>query len=169
MAERAEDTMTLLNRRYRPALMVFFMRRIHNPVEAEDLTQDVLAKLIELPEDQMRHPEAYIFRAAANLLNDRRRRLQVREAYRADAIRRAEMPVDYVDPLRLLEARERLGLVSRALAGLSQRRRDILLLFRIERMPKRDIANAYGISISAVDKHIIKAIAHITRHLEGDE
>lgn len=168
MTERAEDAMTLLNRRYRPALMAFFVRRIRNPVEAEDLTQDVLARLIDLPDDQMNHPEAYIFRTAANLLSDRQRRLQVREAWRADVIGRAEAPVDYVDPLRLLEARERLGLVSRALAELSQRRREILLLFRLERMPKRDIATSFGISVSAVDKHINKAVAHLTRRLEDD-
>jgi RNA polymerase sigma factor (sigma-70 family) len=169
MAERAEDAMAMLSRRFRPALMAFFVRRIRNPIEAEDLTQDVLAKLIELPEEQMRHPEAYIFRTAANLLNDRYRRLQVREAYRADVIRQAEEPADYIDPLRLLEARERLGLVGRALSGLSQRSREVLLLVRVERMPKRDIANTFGISISAVDKHLIRALAHITRCLEDQE
>ena len=161
--------MATLSRRFRPALMAFFVRRIKNAAEAEDLTQEILAKLIELPEDQMRHPEGYIFRAASNLLNDRHRRLRVREAYRSEAARKTEASIDFIDPLRLLEARERLSLVSRALSELSQRRREILLLFRVERMPKRDIANAYGISVSAVDKHIVRALAHVTSRLEEDE
>ena len=65
--------------------------------------------------------------------------------------------------------REALGLVSRALAGLSQRSREILLLFRLERMRKRDIADSFGISVSAVDKHLIKATAHLTRCLEDED
>lgn len=169
MAERAEDPMTMLSRRFRPALMAFFVRRIHNPVEAEDLTQEVLARLIDLPDDQMRHPEAYIFRTAANLLGDRHRRLRVREAYQDDVLGRNEVPADYLDPERMFEARQRLGLVSTALAELPQRCREILLLCRIERMPKRDIANSYGISVSGVDKHLSRALAHLTRRLEDDE
>jgi DNA-directed RNA polymerase specialized sigma24 family protein len=49
------------------------------------------------------------------------------------------------------------------LAELSQRTRDIFLLSRIELVPNRDIAVRHGISISAVEKHVIKAIAHISR------
>ena len=168
MAESAEDLMVTLSRRYRPALMAFFVRRIRNPIEAEDLTQDVLAKLIQLPEDQMRHPEAYIFKAASNLLRDRYRRTQVRDAYRTAVAQRDEPAADFIDPLRLLEARERLGLVSDALAELPQRSREILLLFRLERMKKRDIADSFGISVSAVDKHLIRAVAHLTRRLEAE-
>lgn len=169
MAERAEDPMTMMSRRFRPALMAFFVRRIHNPVEAEDLTQEVLARLIDLPDEQMRHPEAYIFRTAANLLGDRHRRLRVREAYQDDVLGQNEVPADYLDPERMFEARQRLGLVSTALAELPQRCREILILCRIERMPKRDIANSYGISVSGVDKYLFRALAHLTRRLEEDE
>jgi len=168
MPQPAEDMMTALSRRYRPALMAFFVRRIRNPIEAEDLTQDVLMRLAQLPENQMRQPEAYIFSTAANLLRDRHRRARVREAWALDAAQRDERLVDYIDPLRLIEARERLGLVSRALSELSQRSRDILLLFRLERMKKREIADSFGISVSAVDKHIIRALAHLTRRLEDE-
>jgi RNA polymerase sigma-70 factor (ECF subfamily) len=166
MAERANDAIVLLGRRYRPALMAFFVRRIQNPAEAEDLTQEVLVRLMEMSSDEVKSPDAYIFRIAANLLRDRYRRSQVREAWRTDAAQREEGAADYVDPLRLLEGREAVGLVSKALGELSQRTRDILLLFRLERMRKREIADSFGISVSAVDKHIIKATAHLTKRLE---
>lgn len=168
MAEPAEDGMMMLSRRYRPALMAFFVRRIHNPAEAEDLTQEVLMRLVEVPTEQVQTPDAYIFRIAANLLRDRHRRLQVREAWRSDTIHQHDRAADYVDPLRLLEGQEALGLVSTALAELSQRSREILLLFRLERMRKRDIADSFGISVSAVDKHIVKATAYLTRRLEDE-
>ena len=169
MGERAERDIVTLGRRYRPALIAFFVRRIRNPSEAEDLTQEVLMRLVELSDDEVGKPDAYIFRIASNLLRDRHRRLTVREAWRADYSYRERATADYVDPLRLLEGREAVGRVSDALAELSQRTREIFLLFRLERMRKREIADSYGISISAVDKHVVKATAFLTRRLEEDE
>lgn len=169
MAEHAQEDLVMLGRRYRPALMAFFVRRIRNPAEAEDLTQEVLVRLMELSGEAVANPDAYIFRIAANLVRDRHRRLQVRDAWRADVTHRDEGAADYIDPLRLLEGREAVGRVSNALAEMSQRSREILLLFRLERMRKREIADSYGISVSAVDKHLVKATAFLTRRLEeGD-
>lgn len=168
MAEPATDLLVTLGQRYRPALMAFFIRRIRNPAEAEDLTQEVLVKLMELSDDAVKTPDAYIFRIASNLVRDRYRRLQVRDSWRSDVVLREEGSVDYVDPLRVLEARESVGKVAKALLELSQRSREILLLFRLERMRKREIADSFGISVSAVDKHIIKATAHLTKRLEDE-
>lgn len=169
MAEHAQEDLVMLGRRYRPALMAFFVRRIRNPAEAEDLTQEVLVRLMEMSGDAVANPDAYIFRIAANLVRDRHRRLQVRDAWRADVTHRDEGAADYIDPLRLLEGREAVGRVSTALAEMSQRSREILLLFRLERMRKREIADSYGISVSAVDKHLVKATAFLTRRLEEGE
>jgi RNA polymerase sigma factor (sigma-70 family) len=166
MAESVHEDIVTLGRRYRPALMAFFVRRIRNPAEAEDMTQEVLIKLMELSGDTVASPSAYIFRIASNLVRDRHRRLQVRDAWRADVAHREEATADYIDPLRLLEGRETIGQVSRAIAELSQRSREILLLFRLERMRKREIADCFGISVSAVDKHLIKATALLTKRLE---
>ena len=43
----AEAVANALSRRFRPALMAFFLRRIRNHSEAEDLTQDVLMRVSE--------------------------------------------------------------------------------------------------------------------------
>ena len=40
--------------------------------------------------------------------------------------------------------------------------------FRVERMRKRDIAEIFGISVSAVDKHLIRATAHLVKCLEDE-
>src|SRR5262245_7121532 len=85
MPELRPDPMSDLDRfdrRYRPALMSFFLRRLHNPVEAEDLTQEVLARLAT-GGSAMQNADAYVFQAAANLLRDRMRREQVRGDYKA--------------------------------------------------------------------------------------
>ena len=39
--------------------------------------------------------------------------------------------------------------------------REIFVLFKLENMPQQDIANAFGISRSAVEKHVMKAMLHL--------
>lgn len=168
MRDRAEQSIVMLGRRYRPALMAFFVRRIGSPAEAEDLTQEVLARLMEVADDAVANPDAYIFRIAGNLIRDRHRRLQVRDAWRVDVAYRQEGLADYVDPLRVMEGREAVGRVASILGELPQRSREILLLFRLERMRKREIAENYGISVSAVEKHLVRATAFLVRRLEDE-
>src|SRR3546814_5192635 len=71
-----------LNQRFRPALMSFFLRRIHNFAEAEDLTQDVIVRISERAATiDAARPTAYVFQTAANLLSDHRRRSTSLKSY----------------------------------------------------------------------------------------
>lgn len=167
-AERTDPRHELGQSRYRPALIAYFLRRIRHPADAEDLTQEVLTRVLEMGEGQVERSDSYIFTVASNLLKDRFRRQQVRDAWRSEA--QAVGPhADVIDPMRLLEARETLGVVARAVEELPLRTREILLLFRLEHMRKRDIAEKYGVSVSAVDKHLIRATAYVARRLEEGE
>jgi RNA polymerase sigma factor (sigma-70 family) len=169
MAERAEAAIVTLGRRHRPALLAFFIRHVRNPVEAEDLTQEVLLRLVRLSSEDVTDPDAYIFRIASNLVRDRHRRLQVREAWRTDVIHRDEGAADYFDPLRVLEGHKAVERVVAIISEMPERTRDVLLLFRVDRIRKKEIAETFGISVSAVDKHLIRATAFLAKHLEQDE
>lgn len=58
--------------RYRPPLMAFFHRRTGVGVEAEDLAQEVLARVLRRGDlDRVEKPDAFIFITARNLLRDR--------------------------------------------------------------------------------------------------
>ena len=70
-----------LCRRFRPALLAYFLRRLANPAEAEDLAHEVFLRLVGVPLEQLRSADAYIFHVAANLLRDRARRWKVRNDY----------------------------------------------------------------------------------------
>lgn len=167
MQPLSEDPLTPLSRRFRPALLAFFLRRIGNHSEAEDLTQDVFTRLIAMPRDRMDNPDAYIFQIAANLLRDRYRRDKVRKDYQWGVATSEGVGVETLDPDRVLAGREALGQVSQVLRDLPERTRTIFILYRIESVKKRDIADGFGISISAVDKHLMKAMALLTARL-GD-
>jgi RNA polymerase sigma factor (sigma-70 family) len=161
MQAAAEGDLVQLNRRFRPALMSFFLRRLSNHAEAEDLTQEVFARLVNLSPGELTQADAYIFQIAANLLRDRGRREKVRDAYRFGVLASEGVGVEPIDPERVLAGRQSLGQIAAALREAPERTRSIFILYRVEQMKKRDIAETYGISTSAVDKHLMKAMSHL--------
>jgi RNA polymerase sigma factor (sigma-70 family) len=158
-----------LDARFRVPLMSFFLRRIKNRAEAEDLTQEVFVRLISnAGPDRIKCAEAFVFRVAANLLIDRSRS-------RTRHLRCGFVPVksdrvgqlkgDLIEdrePERVLVGRESLTEVLRLLDDLGERTRDIFVLFRLENVKQRDIAVLYGIGQSTVEKHVMKAALHIS-------
>jgi RNA polymerase sigma factor (sigma-70 family) len=162
---------TELDARFRAALFAYFMRRVRDRSEAEDLTQEVFVRLARQSE-QPEAVQAYIFVTAANLLKDRaRQRLTHRaQAHRslddiaADANSSPGLVEDR-DPERVLAGKDTLREFVGALEALGERTRDIFILSRIEHMHQRDIAKLFGISVSAVEKHVMKALNHLGARL----
>ena len=161
-----------LDARYRAPLMAFFLRRLSDRAEAEDLVQEVFVRMLARGgAEEIRSADAFVFAIAGNLLRDRARLQATRSASAHDPLDpAADSPddnlVEHSTPDRVLLGRERLALVSRALAELAPRTRNIFVLYRMENMRRRDIAMLYGITVSAVEKHIAKALEHVMRRLE---
>jgi RNA polymerase sigma factor (sigma-70 family) len=157
-----------LNRRFRPALMAFFLRRLGNHAEAEDMIQEVFIRLATKESAQVQSPDAYIFRTAVNLLRDRSRREKVRVLHRSEALAADDVGVDYLDPMRVVSGQESLEGLTAALRDLPQITRDIFVLYRLENVDKREIAQAFSISLSTLERHLARAMAHITLRVRGD-
>jgi len=159
-----------LCRRFRPALVAYFLRRIHNPAEAEDLAHDVFLRVAGIPLEQLRSADAYIFQVAANLLKDRARRSKVRADYAATevAVDEAEgFAKSSLDPERIEAARRSLTALVARLRELPERTREIFILYRIENVSRTDIAKAYGLSMSTVEKEVARATAYLMLHGEN--
>jgi RNA polymerase sigma-70 factor (ECF subfamily) len=167
MRTRETDEIAGFYRQYRPALIAFFVRRVHNQSEAEDLTQEVFTRIASGTPDGMRQADAYIFQVAANLLRDRARREQVRVDYAAGARLVEGNGIDMLDPWRVAAGREQLALLTAGLGELPERTRRIFLLFRYEQIDQRTIAESFGISVSAVEKHIYRAMAKLVEKAGG--
>lgn len=167
-ANAPSDELLLLSGRLRPALIAFFQRRLGDPSHAEDLVQDLFCRLASGPPHVVDNPEGYIFRIAANLVNDHFRRNSVRARYHMleDADHHAD--IDRLDAARLLEARESVGRVAQVLGMLPERTRHIFILYRLEGMQRKAIAEAFGISVSAVEKHIATAMRTLLRDAGDD-
>ncbi|WP_223115539.1 RNA polymerase sigma factor [Luteimonas suaedae] len=163
-----ENELSRLSRHYRPALMAYFLRRAASHAEAEDLTQEVFVRLATIDLGQLKSRDGYVFHVAANLLRDRGRRNKVRADHRARVSLEDEAGIDTLDPARFSADRESLALVERGLRELPERTRTIFVLYRLENVDKRAIAEAFGISGSAVDKHLFRAMAHLMDRLGKD-
>lgn len=165
--ERDKD-LGQLNRRFRPALMSFFLRRLRNHAEAEDLTQEVFIRLARSGAE-IETAQAYIFQTAANLLRDRARAETTRAEYRRGLGAIEQTNVELLDPDRILLGREKLAALAAGLRELPERTRGVFILYRLENMTRVDIAASFGISVSAVEKHLSRAMAQLTRKLEADQ
>jgi RNA polymerase sigma factor (sigma-70 family) len=146
---------------HRAALLRYFVARRVPPDEAEDILQDLVVKLASHASGPIAEPRAYLYRMAENLLLDRIRsegRRRGREhawvAARAGATLDAD---DRPSPEQAMIARERLALVSAALAELPERTLFVFRRYRIDGIPQRQIASELAISLSAVEKHLQKA------------
>ena len=134
------------------------MRRIYDHAEAEDLTHEVLLRVTERSDtlDESR-PDGYIFQIATNLLRDRARRARVRTSYQLGLGASEAARVEELNPERVLQARQSLASVVGALKALPERTRTIFILFRLENMKHREIADMLGISIRTVEQHVSRA------------
>jgi RNA polymerase sigma-70 factor (ECF subfamily) len=173
--KNAEEKAAELARNFRVPLLAYFSKRVQSRIEAEDLTQEVFVRLLRHPDrHQGETIEAYVFTIAANLLKDRMKSVsavQERLSYNVDLQAEAgHFPAALIedrDPERVLLGRETVEDVLGALAELGERTRDVFILARLEHLQHKEIAEMFGVSVSSVEKMIMKAMAHIgARFLE---
>ena len=160
-AAEIETLRATLSSRYRAPLMAFFNRRTGNFEEAEDLAHEVLLRVLQRPDlSTLDQPDGFIFATARNILKDRSREAEVRARYQDD-LHLVEEHGEGLSPERVIQGRQELQRAMAALGQLTEKTRDMFILKRLEGMKYGEIAQLYGVSVSAVEKHIIKAIAHI--------
>lgn len=169
-ARARERLLADLDRRFRRPLLAYFGRRVGNPAEAQDLTQDVFERVLKSLESRpILNAEALIFRIAINLLRNRAR--QLRRHGTEESLSDGSME-EFADALAVEFSPERVVLGELALAEavavldeLSERTRSMFYLYRLENLRMREIAELYGISVSAVEKNVSRALLHLARRL----
>lgn len=168
MLSEYETEQTRQYRHWRPALMSFFMKRVHDRTESEDLTQEVFTRLFGSSGLRADGYPGYVFQIAANLLRDRARRAKIRYDYRGTVDALYCQEVDWVDPEMVAIGRDMLSRLAAGLEQLPERTRHIFVLYRIENIEKRMIAESFGISPSAVEKHVSRALHYLIAWTEND-
>jgi len=161
---------TLLAREAGPVrrwLAGYFLRHVRNDHEVDDLVQEVFTRIVARDsEERVEHLGGYVLKTAGSVLADRARRRSSRQAdhhvsFESDLHGDVE-----IDPERVLSGKEELHAATAALLGLPERTRTIFVLRRLEGYRMGEIADHLGISVSAVEKQMLKAIRHLSAEME---
>lgn len=156
-------------REVRPALVRFLTARTGSPATAEDLAQDVWLRIQAMSEDaaaEIRHPQAFFYRTAANLALDaakaqRRagaRDLEWRRAYVADD---GEDAHDAPSAEDAAWARLKLERVMAALERMSPKAAEAFRLHKIDGLSQTEVAEHMGVSRSAVEKYVSASLKEL--------
>ena len=153
---------------YVPALRSYFSKRL-SVNEVDDLVQEVFVRIqAHRSREPIQHPDRYLFTVAASVLKDRSRRRTVRHEAAHESLGEDHHPTEELTPERVLLDREALEVVVAAIDELPPRTRDVFVLHRFEEMSCSSIASELGMSISAVEKHIMKALRILHGRLTED-
>jgi RNA polymerase sigma factor (sigma-70 family) len=145
----------------------YFRRRVHDDGDVEDLVQDVFFRIVARDSPTpVGNLGAYVLRTATNVLADRARRRTSRQADLHIVLDTDRHGDDVFDPERILNAKEDLHAATAALLSLPERTRTIFILRRLDGCRLGDIARQLGISVSAVEKHMVRAVSHLGMEME---
>lgn len=108
-------------------------------------------------------PEAYVAKISRNLLADRGRAEIVRNQWAHDP---AATGMQHHDQVVFLETRDRLRRLEAAIMKLKPTSREIFLARRMDGLSYAEIAESTGLSMRAVERHMSKAIAKLSRLMD---
>ncbi len=157
-----------LIRNYNSLLMKVIRRNIPPEEDAEDIAQEVYLRISQKKDgDQIVNYKAFMLRTARNLIIDKVRRGQLIDSAQHEELD-AEKHVSMQPSVEVaLENRQRLAEFEAVVRELPRKCRDVYILHRVEGMTYPEIARYFNISVSAVEKHMMKAILHIRNQLGG--
>jgi RNA polymerase sigma factor (sigma-70 family) len=148
---------------YAPDLYRFLLRFIRRPHDAEDVRQEVFARLSRIADHTLaRDPKAYLFGIAFHVLREfRMRERRERVAFDSEMLHQA---LEKPDDLQSDDLGEQLDIqqqLERALERLPPRERAVLLLVKRDGMSYVEAARVAGLSVHQVERHVINARARL--------
>jgi len=137
-----------------PDLVRFIHRKVWDGERAQELAQEVFVRALR---DQPERPRAWLFTVAANLARDEARGAIRRKAHLTLLkTEEAEREVAQENPAEIVERDELLGEVRGALDSLSERDREVLLMWS-GGLSYGEIAEATGLSAGAIGTTLSRA------------
>ena len=136
--------------------------------DAEDLIQEAFLRLhIYCQTHEVREQEAFLVRTVQNLSVDSQRRAH-RNLYVDDPVEALPLLDIRLQPDEDVAVQQRLEQVRAVLDALKPRTREVFLMHRIEGYSSAQIAERFEISVSAVEKHIARAVLALMSVVERE-
>jgi RNA polymerase sigma factor (sigma-70 family) len=166
--EDRRDRAALIERLFREhneSLIRFLMTRLHSYQDAREVAQEAYVRLLSLDEPgAVSYLRAFLFKTAANLATDHRRRTATHE-------RAVELPLfhEFVDartPERRAVDGEMVQRLERLIAAMPAKCREAFVLYEFDGMTFPAIAKRMGISERMVRKYVVRALLQCRTQLD---
>lgn len=169
MVDEKNEYVSGLYTRYRLRLNRSLRKLIRNEEDIADVVQDTFVRIngLDYP-PKMDLPYTYLYRIAVNLIRDRGRAMKVRDAYKKITAMDDMNGVEYLSPEHHAVGRERLRNLSQMIDDLPPRSREVFMLHKMQNLSHREIAEKLDISLSAVEKNIMRVTAKIRTAFEKE-
>jgi len=150
------NNFTALGKRLRALLQ----RRGRTSDDTDDLIQEAYLRMQAYLRQgrQVREPEAFLVRTSLRLHSNARRYAR-RHPHVEEAIEDLNLLDTAPPPDEVLEAEQCLQRMREKLDAVNPRTREIFFLHRLDELSYAQIAERIGISVSAVEKHVARAVA----------
>lgn len=165
------ETVSLLTSTYlskRAQLVRFFTVRTSSSAEAEDIVQEIFMKIAGLDSAAIENHAAFLYKLGTNVMLDRvrsKRRSEAREGAYFDMEvgdgSRTDPSAPAPSPEDAWQSRRRLEEVMRVLDSFPPQRRRVFTMHKIDGQSYSEVAQALGISKSAVEKHMMAALKQL--------
>jgi RNA polymerase sigma factor (sigma-70 family) len=161
-----ETEFDTLYREQFPRLVRLCRLLLDDPMEAQDVAQEVFLKLVQRP-PAAGPAAAWLTRVAVNACHDRRRSWWWQWTRRREDP--AAMSLVAIDPTpERWSLGEEFGMrVWTAFRALPRRQREVFALRHFEEWPTADVAEALGLSRGSVKQHLFRAVRSL-RNALGD-
>jgi RNA polymerase sigma-70 factor (ECF subfamily) len=164
----------LLLDRYEQRVLKFLLGWVGNREDALDLTQEVMTRVCQKADmyNGKASLAAWIFRIARNLHTDYRRRKNFK--IHSASVELSEFTVNKVrrnptSPEQLVLQKETFDRVSAAIAGLSDRQREVVKLRLLGELSLEEIAETVGLSLGGVKSTLHNALKNLRTRLSDLE
>jgi RNA polymerase sigma-70 factor (ECF subfamily) len=147
----------------------FLMYKCGSRDEAEDVLQEAFQKIIKKDDlNEMENPRAYLYKAAQNIIIDRYRKNKHKAKYiseEAAGVDRSEpLSSSTIPPERQMAAKQDLDEIYHKLNELPVNCKDAFLMHREHHMKYSEIADKLGVSVSMIEKYIIRALKYLRKN-----
>lgn len=176
VTKNSKDQLIDIYMKERPALVRMLSIRLGDRILAEDLVQEVFIKVKQSEfDDDIRNPLAFLVRVANNIALDYRRsnhRRVLRDHAWQDthvSVRGTTAIHDAPSAEHVVSSKQRLRQLQRCIDDLPPKCKQVFIAHKLEGLSHKEVANRLELSISTVEKHIMRAIKYLADGMANNE
>jgi RNA polymerase sigma factor (sigma-70 family) len=176
MALEQDQRISEVVKREQSRLRNFIRRRVPDPLDAEDILQDVFYRLVEANRLLMpiEHVTGWLFRVARNRITDLFRKKEPENFSEIDSADEGDESLQFEDllpspdagPEALYARAVLLGELQRAVAELPKEQREVFVAHELDGRSFKELSAATGVSVNTLLSRKRYAVLHLRERLQ---